>query len=590
MFKYFFSPTILCILLSTTVSSQSQRPAEVCSSTPAAGITVSSRPIACSSDSIRLAVTNASILEELTYQWQSSIDSISWTDIINATSSTCTTVQDTTRFYRRITSCSENHAFSVPVKVISWPCYCKPPASTCNGGDYIKTVYIGNLIITSLCSSGGYTDYSDSIAIVNFQPPGLSIGILLGPGNGNTEYAAIWIDFDHNGVFDPIEYYYIGATTSTPGANSYFGRTINLPLTSPGITKMRVRVRANSNLANTDGCTSSGTGETEDYLVNILPYNYCSGMPLQDTAYANVAHTCGSDSVYLYTTSQNSGYNNFTYQWQKSTDSINWQNTFSTSAVGFDYITNTTYFRRQISCGDSSNYSVPVKVAKLCYCRPAASNCNAGVVINKVLMNGIEYTSDCGYNGYTDFGRGTSSSHVDTILAGTDLPISVRAGCAGANPQHVGVWIDLNLNGEFEESEFTSLGTACGNTVSGNINIPASANGQPKIRVRITTDSSFNASSSCSTFAYGETEDYRINIIPVQATPCPINTWTGFGGDDHWENVANWSCNQAPGENSVVIINSGTVTINSNVTIYSLLVNTSATVIVTPPYNLTILH
>jgi hypothetical protein len=586
MYKYLFT-SLLLLLLSIAATAQLYRPAEPCSGIPAAGIAASNLAIACQFDSLRLTVTGTSTQDGLAYQWQSSEDSSTWVNIPGgaATNASCTVLQDSTRFYRRSTSCSGNTAFSVPVKVGKAPCYCKPLASYCNAGDYIMSVSIGNFVNRSFCSPNGYTDYSGSTAVINIQPPGIGVYAGISSSSGTSDYVSLWIDFDHDGTFSASEYYYIG---STSGINGFIGRGINLPLTSPGLTKMRIRLNANSQLTSTEACTSIAFGETEDYLVNILPYIFCSGKPQLDTAYSNVASTCNnSDSVYLYTTPQNTGYNNFTYQWEKSADSINWQNSFSTGAIGFDYVNSTTFFRRRISCGDSSNYSVPVKVTQLCYCKPAASICSTGVVISKVILNGTEYPSGCGYNGYTDFGRGTSTNRYDTILAGTYLSISVQAGCAGGGPQYVGAWIDLDFDGLYEANEYTPLGTACNSTVSGSLPIPANATGQPKIRVRISTDSSFNAASSCATVAYGETEDFRINILPGA---CPLNTWTGLGSNDYWENAANWSCGVVPGPTSAVAINSGTVTINSDVTVYSLTIGAAATLTVTLPYNLVILH
>ncbi|MBA2250989.1 MAG: hypothetical protein H0W12_12455 [Chitinophagaceae bacterium] len=48
-----------------------------------------------------------------------------------------------------------------------------------------------------------------------------------------------------------------------------------------------------------------------------------------------------------------------------------------------------------------------------------------------------------------------------------------------------------------------------------------------------------------------------------------INTWTGNAGTA-WENALNWSCNAVPDANSDVVINGGTVIINSTVTIRGL--------------------
>lgn len=67
------------------------------------------------------------------------------------------------------------------------------------------------------------------------------------------------------------------------------------------------------------------------------------------------------------------------------------------------------------------------------------------------------------------------------------------------------------------------------------------------------------------------------------------NSWTGAAGTA-WENPANWSCGVAPDANTNVVVNSGNVVINSNVTIRSLTIATGATVTVTSGYTLTITH
>jgi hypothetical protein len=68
-----------------------------------------------------------------------------------------------------------------------------------------------------------------------------------------------------------------------------------------------------------------------------------------------------------------------------------------------------------------------------------------------------------------------------------------------------------------------------------------------------------------------------------------VNTWTG-SISTQWENPGNWSCGGVPNSFSAVTINSGTVIINSNVTIYSLILGTGANLVVTPGNTLTILH
>jgi uncharacterized delta-60 repeat protein len=67
------------------------------------------------------------------------------------------------------------------------------------------------------------------------------------------------------------------------------------------------------------------------------------------------------------------------------------------------------------------------------------------------------------------------------------------------------------------------------------------------------------------------------------------NTWTG-SQSSAWENPANWSCGTLPDANTAVLVNTGTLTINTNVTIRSLKIMPGATVNVNAGYTLTILH
>ena len=68
-----------------------------------------------------------------------------------------------------------------------------------------------------------------------------------------------------------------------------------------------------------------------------------------------------------------------------------------------------------------------------------------------------------------------------------------------------------------------------------------------------------------------------------------INSWTGTL-NNRWENAANWSCGSIPDSNTDVIINSGIVVINSNVTIRSLKINTGVNIIVNTGFKLLITH
>ncbi|MFI5129097.1 MAG: hypothetical protein ACHQFX_03860 [Chitinophagales bacterium] len=74
---------------------------------------------------------------------------------------------------------------------------------------------------------------------------------------------------------------------------------------------------------------------------------------------------------------------------------------------------------------------------------------------------------------------------------------------------------------------------------------------------------------------------------PLQAAP-PCH-WTG-AMNSAWENPANWSGGTIPGSGSDVIINGGTVVINSNATIRTLTVMPASTLAVSPGHTLKVLH
>jgi hypothetical protein len=96
-------------------------PPSVCAGTPAPGNTLSSTATACAGVNFTLSLQNNPPVTGLTYQWQSSPDNVQpYTDIAGATSSTLTTSQTATSFYRAKVICNGGpFDFSVPVQVTS---------------------------------------------------------------------------------------------------------------------------------------------------------------------------------------------------------------------------------------------------------------------------------------------------------------------------------------------------------------------------------------------------------------------------------------------------------------------------------------
>jgi large repetitive protein len=68
-----------------------------------------------------------------------------------------------------------------------------------------------------------------------------------------------------------------------------------------------------------------------------------------------------------------------------------------------------------------------------------------------------------------------------------------------------------------------------------------------------------------------------------------INTWTGAINTD-WSNAGNWSCGTVPDQDTDVVINAGTIILNMNTTIRSLIIKPTATLTVNTGFVLTIVH
>jgi GEVED domain len=145
-------------------------------------------------------------------------------------------------------------------------CYCTPSSTDCTWDDVISRVQLNTLNNPSTCGTNGYTNYSSTIA-APLLARGSNNTLSVTVGNGGDEYVGAWIDWNQNGIFETTEFTYIGMGTST-----IVGGTVSVPVTAKlGNTMMRVRVRYNVTLTGADVCATYTYGETEDYLVRIVP-------------------------------------------------------------------------------------------------------------------------------------------------------------------------------------------------------------------------------------------------------------------------------------------------------------------------------
>lgn len=247
-----------------------------CTGTPAPGNTIASANPVCPAVSFTLSLQNATPGSGVTYQWQSSPNGTTWTNISGATSSTYTTSITATTHYRCIVTCTNSgqSGTSNPVQVNLNPpsaCYCIPPASNCTDNDVITRVRISTLDNSSGCSAGppaGYANYTTTVPAPNVFSGAPNSITVDAPPNWS-ESIAVWIDYNQNGQFEASEFTLVG---NKPAGQTTVINNINIPSTAlNGITRMRVRIRFATALTAGEACVGFTFGETEDYHVNITP-------------------------------------------------------------------------------------------------------------------------------------------------------------------------------------------------------------------------------------------------------------------------------------------------------------------------------
>lgn len=247
-----------------------------CTAPPVPGVALSSFSTVCPNNPFIVSLSGNSSGPGQTYQWQSSPDSITWTDLTGATVLSYSSTQVIANWYRCAVTCSGLTAYSTPVFVdFSSPtlCYCTQNlGGDCMGYGSIDSVRIFGTTLANVgtgCGNLTAPNYSD------YPPSGFTTATLI--RNATYEISvtttfnaniSLWIDYDRNGSFDASEWSQISASTTINVPSSIL--FIVPPTASLGTTKMRIRTRlSGATNGAIDACTNFLSGETEDYTIVI---------------------------------------------------------------------------------------------------------------------------------------------------------------------------------------------------------------------------------------------------------------------------------------------------------------------------------
>lgn len=304
-----------------------------CTGTPFAGDATTSSSSICNNTPFTLDLINNDLALNISYQWQSSANNVTWTNLGASQTSVPYTIpnQNITSYYRCLTTCitSTLSGTSTAIKVTQNPltaCYCVPPPTSCINGDEINSVIFSTLSNTSTCSTNGYIDYAGSVASATIQA-GQTYSINVKVGSAYSGKVSSWIDYNQNGVFETTEYKFLGITNS--GGNFFVNNSINIPSNAlAGNTKIRIRNNNQYILDSSKACltggmalrstaeTSPGFGETEDYLLTILPPD-CNSIIFPATiSVIGKKDICPGDSTTLNLSPALPIATGITYQWK----------------------------------------------------------------------------------------------------------------------------------------------------------------------------------------------------------------------------------------------------------------------------------
>ena len=345
-------------------------PAAVCTAQPAPGNTVASSTGVCVGSTVNLSLQNTPSELGISYQWQSSTVGSSgpWTNV-GTDAPTYSDAPTVATWYQCEVTCAGNGTgTSTPVAVginDFYACYCSANlqafATPC-----ITNVTFGAQLNNSTSGAGcalpAYTNYFNAgpSTTGDFEQ-GQSYNFSF-TSDANV-ILSVWIDFDRDGSFEATEHF-------QPTVD---GSSATIPIVIPvsaqtGLTGLRVRARASFNTNGPgDACTTGfGSGEAEDYVINITPAPGCTSQPAPGNTIASAASVCAGSTVNLSLQNPPTE-SGITYQWQSSTVGSGgpWTNVGTNAPTYSDAPTQTTWYQCEVTCtiAPPGVTSTPVQVS-----------------------------------------------------------------------------------------------------------------------------------------------------------------------------------------------------------------------------------
>ena len=274
-----------------------------CTGTPVVGAASSTASSVCIDEAFTVSVDPVEG-GGITYQWASSPDGLSYTDIIGATAPSYAATQASATYYQCTVTCTasgESATSSSTYVMMNAPldCYCEPVYATGTGfGDYIENVTLGAINSTTGAGAAPYYIYYEGVSTDLELENTYTLYVTVGTYTFND--VAAWIDYNMDGSFDEVTEK-LGELDNL-AASSVAEITFTVPATAM-LGTARLRIREADQGDDITSCEALTYGETEDYDVNIIP----STCPLVSDLYVDgitdndaVLHFTGIDGADQY--------------------------------------------------------------------------------------------------------------------------------------------------------------------------------------------------------------------------------------------------------------------------------------------------
>lgn len=421
-----------------------------CNGTPNPG-TAAGPAAVCTGVAFSVTLTGQTNTPGITLQWQKSPASANtWTDIAGATSSSLSASQTAATDYRAVVTCTNAPPATANSNVVAvgmnsfMTCYCSSIAATTFDEDLTDVTVNGVSNTTTCASLGGagsilnrYNNYT------GVTPTDITVGSTVpismtsfSCGGAFTNKLALYIDFNHNGLYtDAGEEVFESAAVS--GNHIATGSFIVPGGALTGLTGMRaMNVETSGDVT---PCMTYSYGETEDYLINILPPPPCTGTPAAGTI-SGTAATCPGGTVTLTL----AGYDplaTITLQWQSSSDGISYSNVAGATSASYTSgaLTADIWYQVVVTCGNSGLSSTSPALAV------NVEAPSGGTVSGPTTVTvGVPYTwTAAGMVGniiwqfssdnitYTDIAGATLPSQSLTVNAAGTFYLRIKASLAG---------------------------------------------------------------------------------------------------------------------------------------------------------------